>query len=301
MSRNGSGTYSLPAGNPVVTGTTITTTWANTTLSDIASSLTGSVAADGQTPMSGSLNMANNKVSAVLDPTSAQDAATKTYVDTADTTNLALTLLKANNLSDVANATTARTNLGLGSIATQASSAVAITGGTITGITDLAVADGGTGASTATNARTNLGVAIGTDVLAYVAPSTSGNVLTSNGTTWASTAPIFSKSFVSSNQSIPTASSQTFSVAHSLGVVPKIVRVVAVCLTASLGWAVGAEGEVLVNGTSNGNIQTLGALADATNVYYGSGSSIVVFNYSTSDFANIVNNANFAIKIYAFA
>jgi hypothetical protein len=81
MSRNGSGTYNLPAGNPVVTGTTITTTWANSTLTDIASALTGSVAADGQTPMSGSLNMANNKVISVTDPTSAQDAATKAYVD----------------------------------------------------------------------------------------------------------------------------------------------------------------------------------------------------------------------------
>jgi len=38
-------------------------------------------------------------------------------------------------------------------------SAAAITGGTIVGITDLAVADGGTGASTAANARTNLGAA----------------------------------------------------------------------------------------------------------------------------------------------
>ena len=35
MSRNGSGTYTLPAGNPVVTGTAITSSWANTSLSDI--------------------------------------------------------------------------------------------------------------------------------------------------------------------------------------------------------------------------------------------------------------------------
>jgi len=53
---------------------------------------------------------------------------------------------------------TARTNLGLGSIATQASNSVSITGGSITGITDLAVADGGTGASDAATARTNLGL-----------------------------------------------------------------------------------------------------------------------------------------------
>jgi hypothetical protein len=65
---------------------------------------------------------------------------------------------------------------GLGTIATQASSNVSITGGSITGITDLAVADGGTGASTAPNARINLGLVIGTDVLA---PTGSAASLTS--------------------------------------------------------------------------------------------------------------------------
>ena len=78
---------------------------------------------------------------------------------------------------------------GLGSIATQAASAVAITGGTITGITDLTVADGGTGSSSFTANSVVLGN--GTSALSgnLVAPSTSGNVLTSNGTTWASAAP----------------------------------------------------------------------------------------------------------------
>jgi hypothetical protein len=57
MSRNGSGTYNLPAGNPVVTGNTISSSWANTTLSDIASALTGSIAADGQTTPTANLVM----------------------------------------------------------------------------------------------------------------------------------------------------------------------------------------------------------------------------------------------------
>jgi hypothetical protein len=87
---------------------------------------------------------------------------------------------------------TARTSLGLGSIATQNSNAVTITGGSISGITDIAVADGGTGASTAANARTNLGVAIGTDVQAWDAnldqiaalTPTDGNFIVGNGSAW---------------------------------------------------------------------------------------------------------------------
>jgi len=81
MSRNGSGTYTLPAGNPVVTGTTIASTWANNTLSDIATALTGSLASDGQTPMSGNLNLNSNKIVNLATPTLSTDAVTKAYAD----------------------------------------------------------------------------------------------------------------------------------------------------------------------------------------------------------------------------
>ena len=77
----------------------------------------------------------------------------------------------------------------LGTMSTQNANAVAITGGTVTGITDLTVADGGTGASSITANSVILGN--GTSALSgnLVAPGTSGNVLTSNGTTWASSTP----------------------------------------------------------------------------------------------------------------
>jgi hypothetical protein len=74
MSRNGSGVYSLPAGNPVVTGTVISTTWANNTMNDLASAMTDSVAADGQTPMTGPLNLNSNKVTNLANATLTGDA-----------------------------------------------------------------------------------------------------------------------------------------------------------------------------------------------------------------------------------
>ena len=124
MSRNGSGTYSLPAGNPVVTGTTISSTWANTTLTDIANALTGSLAADGQTTASGNLNMGTNQVVNAADPTTAQALATKNYVDT---------YVGA-----------------LGTMSTQNANNVAITGGSISSILE-----GATISASAPTATTN--------------------------------------------------------------------------------------------------------------------------------------------------
>lgn len=67
----------------------------------------------------------------------------------------------------------------LGTMASQNANAVAITGGTVVGITDLAVADGGTGRSTLTAHGVLVGN--GTSGVNATTAGTAGQVLTSNG------------------------------------------------------------------------------------------------------------------------
>lgn len=64
MSRDASGLYTLPAGNPVVTGTTITTTWANATLTDIADTLSDSLSRSGKGPMTAVLRGVDGNIGA---------------------------------------------------------------------------------------------------------------------------------------------------------------------------------------------------------------------------------------------
>lgn len=85
----------------------------------------------------------------------------------------ALTTLNASNLSS-------------GTISTARLPTTGVNASTITAGT-LAVAQGGTGAATLTANNVLLGN--GTSAVQVVAPGSSGNILTSNGTTWASTAP----------------------------------------------------------------------------------------------------------------
>lgn len=61
MPRNGSGTYTLPAGNPVVNGSVASSTNFNATMSDLATALTNSVAKDGQTVPAADLPMGGFK------------------------------------------------------------------------------------------------------------------------------------------------------------------------------------------------------------------------------------------------
>jgi hypothetical protein len=102
-----------------------------------------------------------------------------------NTTQLATTafvIAERTNTSTLTNKTLTSPTINTPTISTPA-----ITGGTITGITDLTVADGGTGSSTLAANAVLLGN--GTSALQTVAPSTAGNVLTSNGTTWTSATP----------------------------------------------------------------------------------------------------------------
>ncbi len=124
------------------TNTTVTVTWDS-----------GSLANEAVTIYVGALSKTNDSIpelvitnakisaSAAIDLTKiGSGAVSRTefgYLDgvtSAIQTQLDAKLVKANNLSDLTSTSTARTNLGLGTIATQAANAVAITGGSISGL-----------------------------------------------------------------------------------------------------------------------------------------------------------------------
>jgi len=73
MARNGSGTYSLPVNtwNPAVNGVSATASDWQSLIDDVETALTASLAADGQTPMTGNLAMGNNKLTGLAAGTAA--------------------------------------------------------------------------------------------------------------------------------------------------------------------------------------------------------------------------------------
>jgi hypothetical protein len=101
---------------------------------------------------------------------------------TGNATNVNGTVAINNGGTGGTTAASARTNLELGSIATQNSNSVSITGGSISGLSNaIAIIDGGTGAINATQARGNLGLVIGSDVQPFSNLLTSISALTTSG------------------------------------------------------------------------------------------------------------------------
>lgn len=103
------------------------------TLNELATALGND--ANFATTISTSLGEKLVKANNLSDLTSAATARTNLGLGTMAVEAAADYLTKAGNLSGLASVSTARTNLGLGTIATQAASNVAITGGTIDGVT----------------------------------------------------------------------------------------------------------------------------------------------------------------------
>mgnify|MGYP003335118608 FL=1 len=122
-----------PLASPALTGTpTAPTATAGTNTTQIA---TTAFVSSAVSALVNSAPEALNTLKELADALGS-DASFSTTISTA----LGGKLAAASNLSDVASVSTARTNLGLGSMATQSASNVNITGGTIDGVT----LDGGT-------------------------------------------------------------------------------------------------------------------------------------------------------------
>jgi hypothetical protein len=127
--------------------------------------------------------------------------------------------------------------------------------------TAVTVAQGGTGA--ATLAANNVLLGNGTSAVQVVAPGTNGNVLTSNGTTWASTAPT---STIPAKLSTATGSAPSYSARAWVN------------FNASTGAAVignsGNVSSVTYNSTGDFSVNFTTALNDANYAFVGLGSGV---------------------------
>ncbi|SDE86255.1 hypothetical protein [Terriglobus roseus] len=131
------------------------TIFCTTQTAGLNSTSAGNVTCDTTTSGNALCNFKAGTVSVAANPTTALQVTPKQYVDALSR------LVPANNLSDLTSASTARTNLGLGTMATQNANSVAITGGTAAltsgtvGGSNICTAANGLCSSTAVTFQTN--------------------------------------------------------------------------------------------------------------------------------------------------
>ena len=179
--QDSTGTFTYnPSTNTFTVGTVVadlTGTAANATLAATASTAT---TLTGLTATVAELNYTDGVTSAIQTQLNGKQPLDADLTAIAAITPTGGAFIVGNGTSWVGQTdSTARSSLGLGSIATQAASSVSITGGSISGITDLAVADGGTGASTAAQALINLGLTATAAELNLVDGAAAGTIVNS--------------------------------------------------------------------------------------------------------------------------
>ena len=154
---------------------------------------------------------------------------------------------------------------------------------------------GATGAVTITNSAPDKTVVLtaGTNI------SISGTYpnFTITNTAAASPFSVYSRTTIAG----ATTTNQYQTISHGLGVVPKFVRLVAICNSASGGYSVGDEVEFFLSSATNGNMQC-GVWSSSTQVGWSSGPYLNGMDKSAGTTINFINNAGFnTFAVYAMA
>jgi hypothetical protein len=160
-----------------------------------------------------------------------------------------------------------------------------------TGVTGtLPVANGGTGATTLTANNVILGN--GTSAVQVVAPSTAGNVLTSNGTTWSSTAPAFVTSANNTFTGTQTFSGTSSAIAMVLSDAAEVTTISATAATGTIAYDITTQSVLYYtsNASADWTVNFRASSGTSLNTLMTTGQSMTVAFLVTQGFTAYYNS-----------